>query len=397
MTTASSSVERRGDDFIAKLLSHTSVPPGLSFTLLHQAFVHRSARAVGYVTDNEVLEFHGDRLLSSAIALYLERRSRGVRNEAWLSLMTSRIANNTFLGKLAGSLGFDKMIVVGPSLSSSGGTSDPRLLACAFEAFVGALYRTVEDHGRAASQAAESLQQTAGQLLSDDILSPTSGDAWRAVVQFVATLLDVHNAIDAIQHIESKPRLQEITQHYIKTPPEYGHEDGGVDTHFCELTLWDGEKGAGTGTSAQLARHAAALDVLKKKDKPWRAGHATGFHYTILNEYCQKHGQCDGIKQDVKKLDNPQRFTATVRIAGRAVASGRGPTKGAAEEAAACEALASLDRHSGKCFTAPDFPADLHDFSKESFETWALASETAGGPATKRPHVSGGNPTGVNL
>jgi ribonuclease-3 len=103
-------------------------------------------------SDNEELEFLGDRVLGLIIATYLSKRYSG-QGEGFLTRLLSRIVNNKQLGKLAKEIGLAPWIILSRHMEEvCDGRSNLRILGSMFEAWIGALYLQEEDVGRGLSQ-----------------------------------------------------------------------------------------------------------------------------------------------------------------------------------------------------------------------------------------------------
>jgi ribonuclease-3 len=99
-------------------------------------------------SDNEELEFLGDRVLGLVVASYLSKRYPG-EGEGFLTRILSRIVNNKQLGKLAKRIGLSPWIVLSRHMEDvCDGRNNLRIMGSMFEAWIGAMYLQEEDVGR---------------------------------------------------------------------------------------------------------------------------------------------------------------------------------------------------------------------------------------------------------
>lgn len=102
------------------------------------AFIHKSATLQlpnGATMNNERLEFLGDAVLDAVVAEYLYINFPD-KKEGFLTQTRSKIVNGEYLGKLAISLGLDKLILS----YASHFDKNKHILGDAFEAFTGAVF-----------------------------------------------------------------------------------------------------------------------------------------------------------------------------------------------------------------------------------------------------------------
>lgn len=103
-------------------------------------------------SDNEELEYLGDRVLGLVIASYVTKRYPG-QGEGFLTRILSRIVNNKQLGKLAKEVGMGQFIILSRHMEEvCDGRNNLRILGSMFEAWFGALYLQEEDLGRGLQQ-----------------------------------------------------------------------------------------------------------------------------------------------------------------------------------------------------------------------------------------------------
>lgn len=103
-------------------------------------------------SDNEELEYLGDRVLGLVIATYVSKRYPG-QGEGFLTRILSRIVNNKQLGKLAKDVGMGQWIILSRYMEEvCDGRNNLRILGSMFEAWIGAMYLQDEDVGRGLQQ-----------------------------------------------------------------------------------------------------------------------------------------------------------------------------------------------------------------------------------------------------
>jgi ribonuclease-3 len=94
---------------------------------------------------NEVLEWLGDGIIQSSVAIYLYKRYNNQR-EGFLTKIRSKLVKTETLSKLALALNFDKYLIVSKHVEIiCNGRKNSRILEDSFEAFVGAM---MNDLGR---------------------------------------------------------------------------------------------------------------------------------------------------------------------------------------------------------------------------------------------------------
>jgi ribonuclease-3 len=186
---------------------------------------------------NEVLEFLGDAVLDLAVSDILMRRNPD-KTEGVLSKMRAALVNATVLAEKAAELKLGPMLRIGRGEELSGGRAKPSILAGAFEALLGGIYR---DGGYGAAH------QVVERYFGADVTEKKLG-----------------------QH-DYKTRLQEISQMLFRAPPLYRivSESGPDHEKFfvTEITLGGKVLGKGAGRSKKQSEQEAAklaLDELQK-------------------------------------------------------------------------------------------------------------------------------------
>lgn len=117
---------------------------------LEKAMTHKSyaneqrdakaaANGAAKVDDNERLEFLGDSVLSTVLSARLMREFP-LENEGSLSKRRANLVNEERLAAIAVRVGLNSMIRLGKGEVKTGGATKPRILACALEAYLGAVF-----------------------------------------------------------------------------------------------------------------------------------------------------------------------------------------------------------------------------------------------------------------
>jgi len=211
---------------------------------LDRALTHRSHRQSLQGTDNERLEFLGDRVLGLIASEHL-CRSFPDWDSGQLSKGLARVVSATSLHAAAKKLKLGHFLRLGPGEEKTGGRDKKRLLADAYEAILAAIYL---DAGLAA--AAEFLQRT--------VLNP---------------VLSGHG--EGLERADHKSALQEWLQQRARSPVEYRirSESGPEHQKVFEVEVWHGGErlSASTGRSKKEAEQqaaSAALEILESRDIP---------------------------------------------------------------------------------------------------------------------------------
>ena len=107
--------------------------------LYQNAFVHKSACKQLDTRSNERLEFVGDSVIGLIVGQYLYEKYPDM-NEGFLTRVRTKIVSSKGLSKLAGILNLDKFIIMNEKGMRNAWNTNPRIMADAFEALMGALY-----------------------------------------------------------------------------------------------------------------------------------------------------------------------------------------------------------------------------------------------------------------
>lgn len=131
-------------------------PKWLELALTHKSFANERRAAVkisdatvldvttssvllAVVDDNERLEFLGDAVLSAVLSARLMQEFP-MESEGSLSKRRASLVNEERLSHLAVKVGIQGLLRLGRGEVKTGGASKPRILACGFEALIGAMF-----------------------------------------------------------------------------------------------------------------------------------------------------------------------------------------------------------------------------------------------------------------
>ncbi len=201
--------------------------------LLTLALTHCSFPLKPGEETNEKLEFLGDAVLDMAISDLLLKRFPKSR-EGELSKMRAALVNAQVLGHKAEALAVGRWLRLGWGEERSGGRQKGSILACAYEAVLGAVY-----------------------------LDGGFGPALRLVENHFAPDLE-HKP--AVSQFDSKTHLQELTQKIFKQTPTYEVVEVRGPDHqkrfVSQVTIAGKAYGRGEGPSKKSAHQAAAFQAL---------------------------------------------------------------------------------------------------------------------------------------
>lgn len=217
---------------------------GYSFadpSLLVRSLTHVSYNREKSDGHNEVLEFLGDAVLDLAISDLL-MRCYPDRDEGDLSRMRAALVNSTVLADKATALRLGPLLRMGKGEERSGGRNKESILAGAFEALLGGVYR---DGGY---------------------------DAARVLVErYFAS--DVKEKKLGLR--DYKTRLQEISQMLFRAPPSYRLvSESGPDHEkrfITSITLGGKVLGKGEGRSKKQSEQEAARKALRELQESGKA------------------------------------------------------------------------------------------------------------------------------
>lgn len=203
---------------------------------LERALTHRSHRQNNGGTDNERLEFLGDRVLGLVAS---ERLCHTFPewDSGKLSKGLARLVSASSIHAAAKRLRLGSHLRLGPGEEKTGGREKKRLLADAFEAILGAIYL---DAGLAA----------AGSFLERTLLAPA-----------------LEGRVEGLERPDHKSALQEWLQRRGLGPAEYRlHNETGPDHQKTfEVEVWLAQQmlAGSAGRSKKEAEQAAALLALE--------------------------------------------------------------------------------------------------------------------------------------
>lgn len=201
-------------------------------TLLARCLTHVSFEGSQKDGHNEVLEFLGDAVLDLAISELLIRHYPE-RSEGDLSRMRAGLVNSDVLAGKAAQLKLGALLRLGKGEERSGGRTKPSILAGAFEALIGAVFR---DGGY--------------------------GAALGLVERYFARNLDEKQ----LGQRDFKTRLQEISQMLFRATPAYRiiFEKGPdhAKRFVTEIAVNGKVLGRGEGSSKKQSEQEAAKKAL---------------------------------------------------------------------------------------------------------------------------------------
>ena len=207
----------------------------LKLALTHKSYLAFRGRDKTTKEHNERLEFLGDAVLELVVTDYLFNYK--AESEGVMTALRSSLVNYKIIGQIGIDIGLDQVILLSPGEKAELGKARLTIVADAVEAVIGAIYI---DGGY--DQAKEFIHRFVLTRLEDIIASQSFRDA--------------------------KTELQEYTQKFLKTPPQYeviGTE--GKDhnkTFFVAVSIGDTKYGEATGRSKQEAETSCAIIALEK-------------------------------------------------------------------------------------------------------------------------------------
>jgi ribonuclease-3 len=202
--------------------------------LLVRSLTHVSYQRTKSEGHNEVLEFLGDAVLDLAVSDLL-MRSFPDKSEGDLSRMRAALVNSTVLAEKAAALNLGALLRLGKGEERSDGRTKPSILAGAFEALLGAVYR---DGGY------DPARRLVECYFAPDVRAKTLGQQ------------------------DYKTRLQEISQMLFREPPVYKLvSEKGPDHAKCfvtEIAVGGKVLGRGEGRSKKQSEQEAAKKGLQE-------------------------------------------------------------------------------------------------------------------------------------
>ncbi len=309
--------------------------------LLKQAFTrtsycneHRAEGGVRYQS-NEVLEFFGDSLLSSAIVTLLlsektKRYEYGISTELGegdFSNIKSKLSDKTNLSRTVGRLGLQKYLLTGEGDAKLGIANEPSVMEDLFESIIGAIYID-------------------------------SGNDIKPVIATVSKMLDVREYVSAkAPPMQSyKNALQEwcADKKHRREAPVYKtvSESGPDHKKVYKRACYIGDKiyGTGEGKNLKIADMLAAQNALSALDmeykKSERAAKAADLEGAVqkLKEYASRSKKPSPEFHDLGETERSKpakrEYKIECRFAGLSVSAAAEDKKTA--KAKAAEAIMKL-------------------------------------------------------
>ncbi|HRS97816.1 MAG TPA: ribonuclease III [Smithella sp.] len=202
-----------------------------SQALTHKSYVNENPQ--GSLEDNERLEFLGDAVLGLCVSDFIFKKYEHFP-EGQLTRLRAALVNEKNLARIAGFLDLGTGLLLGRGEELSGSREKKTLLADALEAVIAAVF-----------------------------LDADFATTQRVLDRLIETVLEKLNLLDF--YFDYKTALQEFCQKQYKTLPVYtliksdGPEHARIFT--VEVSVQDGCKARGTGTSKKEAQQQAAKQI----------------------------------------------------------------------------------------------------------------------------------------
>lgn len=212
----------------------------------HTSYVHEVD--IPIECSYERLEFLGDAVLKLVVSKYLYLKYPQYK-EGILSKVRGEIVADKTLAEFATKIGLNNFILMSKNERKTGGEKKQSILACAFEAFLGAIYLTCRQDGYS--------------KVEDFLVSNFSCDMCKIE--------------ENIEKINPKQQLQEYTQEKNHTLPEYVLISKTGSEHNSDFEVgvyFEGKLLAkGMGKSKKLAQQDAAKNALEylKSEGLWES------------------------------------------------------------------------------------------------------------------------------
>ena len=209
--------------------------------LFNKALCHTS-----YTNENNIdisfsyerLEFLGDAVLKLSISKFLYDDFENYQEGA-LTKIRAEIVSDKFIAEWAKKINLDEIILLGKNEKKHKGAQKESILACAFEAVLGAIFIEYKEKG------------------------------FKKAYDFLINNFekDILNVNENIKYLNPKAILQEYTQSINHKLPEYNtvKEEGKAHdrTFFVEVSYNDKIIGKGSAKSIKEAQQIAARNALK--------------------------------------------------------------------------------------------------------------------------------------
>lgn len=206
----------------------------LQLALIHSSFAFERMKNGRH---NETQEFLGDAVLDLAVGYILFTRFPEMR-EGKLTRIRAALVNEAGLAEMARMINLGAYLLLGHGENTSNGREKPSILACAYEALVGALF-----------------------------LDSGYDEALIFVRRWFEPLIDRHHEL--LMTADSKSALQELLQEKYNEGPLYmlESEEGPAHARIFTVSVQFRGKKLGTGKAsskkeAEQKAAAAALDYL---------------------------------------------------------------------------------------------------------------------------------------
>ena len=216
-------------------------------SLLKQALIHRSfineASDRDELTNNERIEFLGDAILELVITEYLYEAYPQFK-EGELTSFRAATVRTTSLAETGEKLQIGEFVYMSKGEETTGGRHRPYIIANTFESLLGAIY---QDQG------------------------------WEVVKGFLHRILvpKIKNIVENRTDIDSKSKLQEISQNKTGLTPSYHLVSAIGPDHNKEFTMaakiGDYYFGEGKGRNKQEAEEFAANKAIEDWDLKYQA------------------------------------------------------------------------------------------------------------------------------
>ena len=198
---------------------------------MNLSFIHRSvSNETDSKINNERLEFLGDSIVGAVCATLLFQKYPE-KSEGELAKIKSVVVSEDILSGIARLLEIDNMLLLGKGEELTGGRTKKAILADALEALIGAFYL---DSG------------------------------YKAAFDFVSRCLspEISRVADSDYHRDFKSLLQEYSQHFFRTYPEYRLVKRSGPEHdrmfWIEVSVNEQTYGPGMGRNKKSAEQEAA-------------------------------------------------------------------------------------------------------------------------------------------
>ena len=209
-------------------------------SLLNQAFIHTSytnENNIDVASSYEKLEFLGDAVLKLAISKFLFENFPQYQ-EGQMTKLRGEIVSDKSIFEFAKKLGFEELIILGKNEKKHGGAKKESILACAFEALLGAIFLEYKEKG----------YKKAYEFLIDNFKN------------------EILNVNENISFLNPKAILQEYTQSIDKKLPNYIliKEEGKEHdkTFYVEVEYQNQIIGKGNAKSIKQAQINAAYNAI---------------------------------------------------------------------------------------------------------------------------------------